>query len=172
MDARTREAARLWTTAMPTVSAFVTSLVRDFQARDDVLQDIAVAVIESFDSYDSSRPFIGWVIGVARNQVRHYYRRKAHERMIFDSEAVDVLSAAFAETSTEQSQLFGRLGKCIEELDEHSRRLCQLRYERDLKPAAIGPIVGMGANAVAKALQRIRDRLKHCIERNAAIQGG
>ena len=46
MDDSTRKATRLWTLAQPRVSAFVTSVVRDFRDRDDVLQDIAVAVVE------------------------------------------------------------------------------------------------------------------------------
>lgn len=168
MDERTLEAARLWTLAVPTVSAFITSLVRDFQARDDVLQDVAVAVLESFDRYDPSRPFVAWALGVARNQVRLYFRRAAaHDRLAFDSEAVDALSAAFAEPGAEQGRALDRLGECVRELDERSRSLCRLRYEQDLKPAAIGRALGMGANAVAKALQRVRDRLRECVERKA-----
>jgi hypothetical protein len=54
MDDNTRQAARLWTLAQPVVSAFVTSVVRVFSARDDVLQEVAVAVIESFDAITSS----------------------------------------------------------------------------------------------------------------------
>jgi len=50
MDDQTRQAARLWTLAQPAVSAFVTAVVRDFKDRDDVLQDIAVAAIESFEA--------------------------------------------------------------------------------------------------------------------------
>jgi RNA polymerase sigma-70 factor (ECF subfamily) len=53
------EATRQWTLAVPTVSAFVTSLVRDFQARDDVLQETAVAVMESFGRYDPAQSFVG-----------------------------------------------------------------------------------------------------------------
>lgn len=39
MDESTRQATRLWTL-----------VVRDFRDRYDVLQDIAVAVVESFES--------------------------------------------------------------------------------------------------------------------------
>ena len=52
MDEKTRKATRFWTLAQVKVSAFVTSVVRDFKDRDDVLQDIAVGVIDSFDAYD------------------------------------------------------------------------------------------------------------------------
>lgn len=170
MDAGAREAARLWTLAVPTVSAFITSLVRDFQDRDEVLQETAVAVLESFDRYDSSQSFIGWAIGIARNQVRLYFRRKSRERVAFDSETVDALAQAFLEGGSTDSRL-ENLAVCLQMLEAKARELCRLRYEDDLKPAAIGAQLGMAANAVAKALQRIRDRLRECVERRAVELG-
>jgi RNA polymerase sigma-70 factor (ECF subfamily) len=52
-------------------------------------------------------------------------------------------------------------------LANRARGLCQLRYEQDLKPAAIADRVGMTPNSVAKALQRIRDQLRECLDRRA-----
>ena len=95
MDEQIRKATRHWTLAQPVVSAFITSVVRDFTARDDVLQEIAVAVIETFDRYDPERPFVGWALGIARNQVRLYLRRKQRDRLIFDEEIIARLAAAF-----------------------------------------------------------------------------
>ncbi len=170
MNVRILEATRLWTLAVPTVSAFITSLVRDFQDRDDVLQETAVAVLESFDRYDAAQSFVGWAIGIARNQVRLHWRRKSRERIAFDSEAVDALADAFT-ADAGKDQRFDRLGDCVEMLEARAQELYRLRYEKDLKPAAIGERIGMGANAVAKALQRIRDRLRECIERKAMEAG-
>lgn len=70
MDDQTRKAMRLWALAQPTVSAFITAVLRDFSDRDDVLQDVAVAVLDGFGSFDEHRPFTPWAIGVARNQGR------------------------------------------------------------------------------------------------------
>ena len=63
------------------------------------------------------------------------------------------------------------LEECVRCLNGHARTLCELRYERDLKPAAIAPLVGMSANGVAKALQRIREALRECVEKKAALDG-
>ncbi len=164
------EATRLWTLAVPTVSAFVTSLVRNFQDRDDVLQETAVAVLESFPRYDPSQRFVGWAIGIARNQVRLHCRRKGRERLAFDAEAVDALARAFANNDPNDQRL-DHLRICVESMEARARELCRLRYEQDLKPATIGERIGMRANAVAKALQRIRDRLRQCIERKAMEAG-
>lgn len=164
------EATRLWTLAVPTVSAFVASLVRDFQDRDDVLQETAVAVLKSFGRYDPGQPFVGWAIGVARNQVRLHLRRQGRRRIAFDSDAVDALARAFADQPPHDPRL-DRLGECVEALDARSRELCRLRYEQDLKPAGIGERLGLAANAVAKALQRVRDRLRACVESRATEVG-
>lgn len=168
MDESTRQAMRLWTLVQPNVSAFVTSLVRDFHDRDDVLQDIAVTVVESFESYDDERPFIAWALGIARNRIRMYFRQKGRDRQVFGEATVDRLEAAFAELSRSDSDKFELLQECVGKLDGRARQFCEIRYRQDLKPAAIGELLGMNANAVAKALQRIRDQLRDCIERKSA----
>src|SRR4051794_9045060 len=95
MDEQLRQATRLWTSAQPTVSAFVATLVRDFRDRDDVLQETAVAVIESFDHYDASRSFVGWALGIARNQALMHLRRRGRDVHCFDTETVEQLAVAF-----------------------------------------------------------------------------
>lgn len=168
MDERTRQAARAWTLAQPTVSAFIGSLVRDFRDRDDVLQETAVAVIESFDRYDPARPFIAWALGVARNQVGLYLRRRGRDRLVFDPAAVDQLAVAFEGIDGSELRRLDRLQDCLQRLDGRARELCELRYRDDLKPAAIAERANTSANNVAKALQRIRDRLRECIEQPSA----
>lgn len=172
MDSKTIQATRLWTLAQPVVSAFVISVVRDFSARDDVLQEVAVAVMESFDRYDPQRPFVGWAMGIAQNQVRLYLRRIQRDRLVFDDDVLVQLAVAFEETSPERSQTLGFLRGCLDQLEGRARELCELRYGRDLKPAAIAESLGMSGNTVAKALQRIRDQLRACVERKAAVEGG
>ena len=164
MNPEILEATRLWTLAVPIVSAFITSLVADFQDRDDILQETAGAVLQSFQRYEPSQPFVAWAIGIARNQVRLHARRKRRLKVAFDSEAVEALARAFSETNPRDIRL-DHLSGCVGELEYQAREMCRLRYEQDLKPAAIGQQLGMGANAVAKALQRIRDRLRECVER-------
>lgn len=171
MNEKTHEVARLWTLAQPAVSAFVASMVRDIHARDDILQNVAVAVLDSFGSYDPSRPFIAWAIGVARNQVRLYLRRQSRERLAFDQPALDHLERAFAEISSRDVRMLDYLDDCVASLEQRGERLCELRYTNDLKPAAIAPLVGMSPNGVAKALQRIRDLLRVCMENKAALDG-
>ncbi len=172
MDEKTRQVTRLWTQAQPKVSAFVTSVVRDFKDRDDLVQDIAVAVFESFDRYDSDKPFTSWAMGVARNQFRNYLKKHQKRHDLFDPETIDCLEDAFASTATEESEKMGYLQECLAKLDGRGKQLCELRYQDDLKPAAIGDLIDMPGTAVRKSLQRIRDQLRDCINRHVSNEGG
>lgn len=168
MDEKSRQATRLWTLAQPVVSAFVTSVVRDFKDRDDVLQEIAVAAIESFDAYDPDRPFVPWAMGVARNQIGLYLRHRRRDRILFDEETVNSLAAVFSEVPSRERYQLDALSECLKLLEGRARELCRLRYQDDLKPAGIAEKLGMAPNAVAKALQRIREQLRACIDRKTA----
>lgn len=170
MDEKLRQATRLWTLAQPVVSAFVMSVVRDFRDRDDVLQEIAVAALESYDGYDPQRPFVPWVMGVARNQVGLYLRQRRRNRLVFDDETANCLATAFGEVSMEDTRKLDALAECLPKLTGRARQLCQLRYRDDLKPHAIAAQLGMAPNAVSKALQRIRDQLRACIDRKTASE--
>lgn len=163
MDDRTKLLTRMWLSAQPIVASFVSALVPDFSARDDVVQEVIAAVIESFDSYEPSKPFLSWVLGIARNQVGLYRRRIRRDRLVFDEEAIDLLEASFANLPLNEVHQLEFLQGCLERLSERDRQICDLRYERDLKPAGIATIVGMTPGAVSRALRRIRDQLKDCI---------
>jgi RNA polymerase sigma-70 factor (ECF subfamily) len=172
MDERTRQVTILWTKHQPIVSAFVSSIVRDFRDRDDVLQEIALAVVESFDSYDSSRPFIAWAFGIARNQIGLYLRQRQRNRLVFDDQTVAHLAQAFVDLNPDPSPTrYDHLQDCLGTLEARARKICQLRYEQDMKPAEIGNHLGMTPNTVAKALQRIRESLAACIRRKSVEAG-
>jgi RNA polymerase sigma-70 factor (ECF subfamily) len=140
MDERTRQVTILWTKHQPIVSAFVSSIVRDFRDRDDVLQEIALAVVESFGSYDSSRPFVAWAFGIARNQIGLYLRQRQRNRLVFDDQTIAHLAQAFEDLNPEPSLTrYDHLQDCLETLEARARTICQLRYEQDMKPARDEP---------------------------------
>ena len=169
MDDSTRKATLLWTSAQPVVAAFVAAVVRDVREREDVLQETALAVFKSIESYDSNQSFNGWAIGIARNQVGLYLRRRKRDRHVFGDSTIACLESAF--TRVTSSAKFDFLPECMQQLDGRARRMCELRYSDDLKPAAIAERLGMTANAVSKALQRIRRELRLCIESKVSVRG-
>ena len=164
IDGMARRISSLWFSIEPIVTSYVSSQVCDRQSRDDIMQEIAAAVVASFDKYDSRRPFVIWVLGIARNQVGNHRRRSRRDRLVFDESTIDALTTAFASISIDELCKLELIKSGLEKLGDRDRRLCDLRYEEGLKPAAIAPLVGMSANGVSKVLQRIRVQLRNYIE--------
>ena len=169
MDDRVLMATKQWTLVQPVVSAFVGAIVRDFAARDDVLQEIAVAILESYDHYDASRPFQAWALGIARNHIRTYLRRQKRDRLTFDEKVIASLADTF-DGMTEETRALDRLHVCVSKLDTKALELLDMRYSQDLKPAAIAERIKSTPNNIAKALQRIRDVLRDCVRKQSAAE--
>jgi RNA polymerase sigma-70 factor (ECF subfamily) len=172
MDDRTRQAFALWTQAQPAVSAFVHAMLADRSERDDVLQEVAIAVLESFDDYDATRPFTPWAIGIARNVVLSAVRRARRRPLALDPVAADAFAAAVAEVADADRANLAHLADCLRRLDGRAREICELRYRSDLKPGRIAEVMGLQPNTVSKALQRAREDLRACIERRAGFEEG
>lgn len=166
MDESILAAAKHWTLVQPVVSAFIGSIVRDFATRDDILQETAVAVLQSYERFDETQPFQAWALGIARNQIRLYLRKQKRDRLVFNEQTIHLLSETF-DRADESQQSLRHLQSCVNKLDAKSLSLLQLRYVADCKPAAIAQQIQSSANAVAKTLQRIRDLLRDCIRRQA-----
>ena len=133
MNEHTRSVMRQWTLAQPVVSAFITSIVRDFTDRDDVLQNTAVAVLESCSRYNSDRPFLAWALGVAQNQIRLYLRRCSRDRLLLDEGLVEIVAASFERVSSaEHLRQLEYLRECLAGLEDRERQLFELRNAQDL----------------------------------------
>lgn len=157
--------AGLWVRSQTTVAAYVFAAIRDAHEAEDVLQVIAEAAVEDFASYDASRSFTGWVLGIARHRVLHHIRTRGRDRHVFGERALTMIADAAAELDTEQDDRRAALVRCMSDLTDRSRELIDLRYRDELPPTAIADRVGMTANALNVALHRVRKQLADCIRR-------
>lgn len=171
MDPRTRQAFALWTAAQPAVSAFVHALAGDRALRDEVLQDTATRVLESFDRYDASRPFLPWALTIARRALSDARRRARRFPAALSPAAESALAAAMQPAAERMRAHVDHLNHCLDQLEGQQRELCDLRYRAELAPARIAEVMGLAPNTVSKSLQRIREQLRACIEARALAAG-
>lgn len=156
---------------LASIESFVYAAVRDRSAADDLVQEIAVALWSSFDSYDSSRPFGAWSKGVASHILIGYYRKCAQSARMLSPTTLDVLAAAADDEGGDQTAEVAALRKCIERLPDKARRLLTLRYDQGLALAQIAIEAGMGAEGVRKALARLRLALRSCVGKRMRAWG-
>lgn len=167
-DERQRRLVSAWTAAVPVVTSFIRSAVPNFHDAEDILQQVAEVVLERFNEFDDSKPFVPWAVGIARLKILENHRKKARCPQMLSSETLKKIAAAYQD----QSSLFGpmrdALDLCIEKLHPRGRRLLEMRYREDKKPTVIAEDTGETANNIRVALHRLRNILAKCITQTLA----
>jgi RNA polymerase sigma-70 factor, ECF subfamily len=162
--------AALWTAAQPTISAFIRTLIPQYQQADEVLQRVAVTLVRKFEQYDPSRPFGAWAIGVAKYEVLYYRRERATDKHLFCDDLVEQIAGRYELFVDEIDPIRESLRYCLDELKGRSRRVIELRYRRGLRSKAIAEEMTLSSGAVRMLLCRVREKLRYCIERRIAAQ--
>lgn len=145
--------------------AFIGSIVRDAHDRDDLYQEVALALWKEFSRYDRSRPFGAWARGIAAMKLVQRWDRMKRQPILFSPEAIQAVSSAFDRIESPASREAVALERCIEQLPEKSRHLLALRYERALSIEQIAHELEATLDAVYQSLSRLRARLHDCINR-------
>ncbi len=164
---RSEQLARLWTESQPVVAAFILSLAPNFHQAEDILQQVAVLLVREFEKYDQQRPFLPWVLGIARNVVLKERRQSAKclERLMGDAIIAQV-QAAFEQQDDSWRGVRMALRKCLQAQPRRVLELLRWRYAYDLKPGDAAVKMGLTAGAVRVMLHRARTVLRKCIKRN------
>ena len=160
-----------WTRAQPAVGRFVRGFVRNSAEADDVLQEIALVIVDRYDSYDLERPFIGWAMGIARRVVGTQLRKKYRDQDVILSDAVEQAADAFERLDPYAQNMKDALGQRIEQVQGPSREALRLRCEEGLEVSEIGTSLGRSASNVGVMLHRVRTVLRDCVQRQLGTGG-
>lgn len=153
-----------WARAQPSVRAFIGSLVRDWDTAEELLQRTAAAAVTKAGSYDASRPFIAWAIGLARIEVLRHQETAARHRSVFSQEAIAAVGTAYTEAALESRELLAALAECMKGLQDRARQVLELRHIRNLHAEHIAAELRMSVGAVYTTLHRTRVSLRRCVE--------
>jgi RNA polymerase sigma-70 factor (ECF subfamily) len=149
--------------------AYVHALVRNLADADDVFQLTALALWRRFDTYDPSRSFLNWALGVARLEAATWLRTRARDRLRFSDDLTELLIEAFAAPADrEVSDRRDALPRCVEKLSGGDRALLHECYQSGTDVAAVAARLGRSPSSVHNSLRRIRRVLFECIERTVA----
>jgi RNA polymerase sigma-70 factor (ECF subfamily) len=162
---RDEQFTRLWTETQPRVAGFLAACVPDFHTAEDLLQNVAVALLREFHDYDGTRPFVAWAIGFAKIEVLRHRRAQARSILDFQPELIEALAADYLAILPELDRRTEALRHCTARLQGRSGEIVRLRYAEDLKPRDIASRLGLNSLVVRVALNRTRDALRKCIER-------
>lgn len=145
------------------IKGFICSLLGDFAATEDVLQETFLVVQQKAAQFEPGTNFIAWAFQIARFQVMKAQGQHKRAADRFSDEVLETLAASAPDVPFDESKL-AALPCCLERLAPQTRRIVDLFYQHEHKPQEIARIISWTAPAVSVALSRARRFLRECIE--------
>jgi RNA polymerase sigma-70 factor (ECF subfamily) len=154
----------------PQIYAYVRALVPNWADAEEVFQETNAILWRQASKAPQVENVLAWSCGVARMQVLKLRDRKKRDRLEFSAEFMEAVAAEVVARSDELDHRREALARCIEGLSDSDRHLIVERYTHQRDVLAISQAVGRSADAVYKALNRVRRALLKCIE--SSLEGG
>ena len=158
-----QQALQLFVRHQTRIRGFIVSLLGDFPAAEDVLQETFLVVQRKAAEFEPGSNFIAWAFQIARFQVMKAQGRHQRAADRFSDETLDALAASAPPEPFDESKLTALPG-CIAKLAPTARRIVELFYQHEHRPQEIARMLEWTPAAVSVALSRARRQLRECIE--------
>ena len=99
------EFTALWTAAQSKIAAFIRMLVPVPGDAEEILQRVAVALVQKYSNFDKEKSFVAWAIGMARYEILYYRRQRGHDKHLFSEEIIQNLAEHMRGTVRPMGQL-------------------------------------------------------------------
>jgi RNA polymerase sigma-70 factor (ECF subfamily) len=152
------------------LSSYVLSLVHDPNLAEDILQDVAVNLLEKFETFDGD-DFPAWARTVARWHVLNHWRSESRYHRALKESTLAAIEAEYRLSERRFLSWESRkeaLVRCLRRIEAGARRLLEMRFVESLRIAEIAEAVGKTAGAVQMSIARTKDRLADCVRRRTA----
>jgi RNA polymerase sigma-70 factor (ECF subfamily) len=147
--------------------AFVRSMGLDWSAVDDVMQTVSLVMWRKWHEFDVNSDFMLWARVITRFEVLKFRRKLARDRHVFRENVMELLAGVVeaGDGSGSSDDYRDALQECLRALPEKSRRLIRAAYAGDRTIREVAGDVGQSATSFYKTLNRIREKLRQCVQR-------
>jgi RNA polymerase sigma-70 factor, ECF subfamily len=160
---------RLFLEAEKDLLRYVMVLIPNVADARDVVQEAAVALWDKIDLYDPDKPFAPWACRFALNEAKMFLRKKARQNRLTD-EVVDLLEIERMENADRLDARKHYLRECLRTLPSKNAELVNDYYFNELSVEELGKRLERSIDAIYKTLQRVRQALHACIEKNLQME--
>ena len=123
---------------------------------EDLTQEVFLTAFRSIHAYRGASALRQWLLGIARNKVQDYYRKRLREMPLEDSEAADVAAEQNIAEEIADEQVRKRTVRVLEDMREDYSLLLRWRYWEGKSAAEIAGLTDRSEKAVERALARAR----------------
>jgi RNA polymerase sigma-70 factor (ECF subfamily) len=138
---------------------YLTRLVRDSAAADDLFQETWLRVTERIRHYSPNRSFDHWLFAVAHNLAIDYLRRRQPEALV-EEHMSDKSQEMTGLDQLLNSERAAMVASAINELSAACREVVTLRFEEGLKIEEIASVIGVPLPTVKTRLRRSLENLR------------
>ena len=154
---------RLYTKVQAKLYSYILAVVHNRSDAEELFQETAVILWDSFDKYDEQYSFNAWAIGIAKNKIFEYLRENKKTKKIF-SDVVYKELANIAEQDTEDiTERLENVKHCFGKLNMSDRKLLMAKFFQDNSVRQISQLTGRSTNSLYKSFTRIIVQLRKCI---------
>lgn len=154
------------------VSAFLYSLVEDWEVVEESIQETTVYLCNHWNEYRTGTNFGAWIRTVARMRCREVLRLKRRSGVLLRNdfnEVAETLKHEEWDTHGSSSAAHTQhLAQCLKGLPSDHRLLIKMLYQDEKSCEQIASDMDKSIDALYMSLSRIRKRLKACVERRLA----
>lgn len=131
---------------------------------DDVVQDVFLAAWENLHTYRRSSSLQSWLIGIARNKVKDYYRASLREPYPLVDTAKEGATAKIAppgiDDYLDKELARIKIRRVLNELPEKYRAMLIWRYWGECSVKTLAARIGKTEKATERLLARARDQFR------------
>ncbi|MEM9366504.1 MAG: sigma-70 family RNA polymerase sigma factor [Planctomycetota bacterium] len=155
------------------LAAFARSMLPDWEAVDDVIQDASIVMWRKLDSLERDEDFLKWSFVIVRMETLKYRRGKARDRVMLSEGLVEKLASEAEDDCDERAMTFRSkaLSACLDSFPASDQQLLLAPYVSRGSVTELASAAGTSANALYKKLGRLRLRLHQCIESRIRVGG-
>lgn len=152
---------------------FARSLLPNWPAVDDVLQEASVVMWKKLHQLEQEEDFFTWARVIVRYEVLNARRKAARDRLVLSEELLELLAnEAMPTTGDELEKEREALNCCLKKMGDEQRQLVFAASMRDGGVKELAEATNRTANSLYKLIGRLRASLRECVHRELQTQGG
>jgi len=147
------------------ITGYLLACTGNLSEAEELFQEVSLVLWGKFETYDQSRPFKSWALGIARLEILKWRQAKTRSKESLSAEAVEKLADTAVQTSGEIDTLHTYLAYCLEKIQNTVKQVVEMKYKDSFSIADIAEYIGKKVGAVEMILVRARRFLRKCIEK-------
>jgi RNA polymerase sigma-70 factor, ECF subfamily len=164
---RQDEFLRLFSQHSRRIYEFILTLLVNHADAEEVYQNTCVVLWRKFDSYDPTRSFYPWACRIAQLEMLDLVRQ-GKRTYTLSTDVLEILIDEMAAQASSSAARHDALEDCLKKLDAGDRQLIEHRYYHQERPKEMATARSQPVYSIYRALSRIHDALRECVERTVS----